>query len=373
MKTSLSASPRMLGLVRRAPGVGGEVDRVAPHGDGGDREHRERLDRVVVACMIAEGAFVLVVVEADMALDDDLGLGRDLERHRLGRHELDLAAAQEARELIFRERIRHRRHRRQDGAGIGADHGCGRQRLALLGRPAPMLLRPAPVREPAHQRPVAPRHLHPVDAEIVVVDARLARPPGHHQRPGDERRRLARPAGLDRQPAEVDVVAREHHLLHWPGADAARLHRVHRLEQRQHLDRLAPAARRLRLAQEGQHLADGAQLAGLAVHAPGDPLHGAEEVDQHRHVVAPAAVAHHVLEEHGRPLLGDEAGLDLRHLQMGGDRRRDPLEAVLAFEAGDEVAQRSIGHGHLGGWSAFMGRRRHPSSLHGRTAAAGGP
>ena len=55
------------------------------------------------------------------------------------------------------------------------------------------------------------------------------------------------------------------------------------------LERLAPAARRLRLAQEGQHLADLAQLVRLAVHAPGDPLDRAEQVDQHRHAALPSA------------------------------------------------------------------------------------
>ena len=315
--------------------------------------------------MIAEGAFVLVVVEADVAFDDDLGFGRNLERHRLGLHELDLLAAQEARKLIFGQRIRHRRHRGENGAGIGTDHRRGRQRLALLLRPAPMLLGTAAVREPAHQRLVAPHHLHPVDAEVVAVDARPARPLGHDQRPGDERRGLPRPAGLDGEPAEIDGVAREHDLLHRSAADGPGLHRADRVEQRQHLDRLAPAARRLGLTQEGQRLAHLAQLAGLPVHAPGDALDGAEQVDQHGHIETPAVLPHHVLEEHRRPLVGDEPGLDLGHLQVGRDRRLDPMQAARALQAGDEVAQRSIGHGHLGGSPPFMGRRRRPSSPRG--------
>ena len=40
----------------------------------------------------------------------------------------------------------------------------------------------------------------------------------------------------------------------------------------------------------------------------------------------------------------------------------DPAQAARAFQAGDEVAQRSIGHGHLGGRPTFMGRCRPPSS-----------
>ena len=185
-------------------------------------------------------------------------------------------------------------------------------------------------------------------------------PLGDDQRPSDERRRLARPACLDREPAEIDVVAREHHLLHRAVADGAGLHRAHRVEQRQHLDRLAPAARRLGLTQEGQRLAHLAKLVRLPVHAPGDALHGAEEVDQHRHVETPAVLADDVLEQHRRPLLRDEAGLDLGHLQMGRDRRLDPAQASRTLQAGDEVAQRSIGHGHLGGSPPFMGTRPAP-------------
>ena len=62
-----------------------------------------------------------------------------------------------------------------------------------------MMLRAAAMLQPAHDRLVPVQHLHAVDAEIEIVLARVAGPFGHHQRPGDQRRRLARPAGLDRQ------------------------------------------------------------------------------------------------------------------------------------------------------------------------------
>ena len=51
--------------------------------------------------------------------------------HGLGRDQLDLGAAQQAGELVFRQGVRHRRHGRQDGAGIGAEHDAGGQGLAL--------------------------------------------------------------------------------------------------------------------------------------------------------------------------------------------------------------------------------------------------
>ena len=46
------------GLVGRPAGEGREIDRVAPHGDRAHREDRELLDRVVVAGVVAVGAFV---------------------------------------------------------------------------------------------------------------------------------------------------------------------------------------------------------------------------------------------------------------------------------------------------------------------------
>jgi hypothetical protein len=153
------------------------------------------------------------------------------------------------------------------------------------------------------QRLVAADHLQAVDAEIVVVLFPFAGAFGHDQRPGDERGRLARPAGLDRQAREIDVGALQHDFLAGRGANALRLHGHDGLYQRQHVQRLAPTAGRLRLLQEGQGLTDGAQARRLAVHAPGDPLHRAEQIHEHGRVVG-GATSNDVLEQHGRPALG---------------------------------------------------------------------
>ena len=78
-----------------------------------------------------------------MAFEHDLGFGRDFERHGLAIDQLDLLASEEPGELVFRQRIRHRRDGGQDGAGIGADHRRHRQRLALARTlPALVMLRP---------------------------------------------------------------------------------------------------------------------------------------------------------------------------------------------------------------------------------------
>jgi hypothetical protein len=230
------------------------------------------------------------------------------------------------------------------GTGVGAYDGGDGEGLGALALPAPVVLGAATVLEPAHQRLVPADDLQAVDAEVVVVLLARAGAFRDDQRPGDERRRLAGPAGLDRQAAEIDVGALQHDLLARGDADGLRLHRHDGLHQRQQLQRLAPAAGRLRLLQEGERLADGAQLVRLAIHAPGDALDGAEEVDQHGHVVAPS-IMHDVLEQHGRAALGEQPGLDLRHLQHRRHRRLDPHQALLALEPVDEVAQGGVGHG----------------------------
>ncbi len=83
----------------------------------------------------------------------------------------------------------------------------------------------------------------------------------------------------------------------------------------------------------------------LPVHAPGYALYGAEKINEDRHGVAPAVAPHDVLEQHRRTLLGKEPRLDLGHLQMRRDRRRDAHQLPRRFEAGNEIAQRRVGHG----------------------------
>ena len=164
------------------------------------------------------------------------------------------------------------------------------------------------------------------------------------QRPGDQRRRLAGPAGLNGQRVEVDVVTLQDHLLHRRATDGLGLHGHDGLQERQHVDRLAQTARRLRLAQEGQGLTHLAELMRLPVHAPSDPLDRAEEVGQDGHGGLLPAVVGDVLEEHRRPAFGEEAGLNLGDLEHGGDRCRDAAQAVAAFQQGDEIAQGTVGH-----------------------------
>ncbi len=288
-------------LVGRPPRESGEVDRILPHRDRGNGKDRKLLDRVVIAGVIAVGALVTVIAERDFAFDDDLGFGRNLQGLREAIGQLDAGAAQESRELIFGKGLGHRRHRGDHRARIGADHGCSRKRFGMILRPAAMMLRAA------------------------AMPARIGRPLGHDQRPGDQRRRLAWPAGLDGKPVQIDIAALQHDLLArcTAGANGLGFHCHDASRERQQLDSFGDAARRLGLADGGEKLADLAQ--GFRV-APLDAAHGdahryalhrAEEIDQHRNVGARTVAADRVVENDGRTAFGKQPGLDFGHLEHG--------------------------------------------------------
>ncbi len=227
--------------------------------------------------------------------------------------------------------------------------------------------------QPAHDGAVLAQHLHAVDAEVIIVLAGVGRAPGDDQRPGDERRRLARPAALDRQLGQVDVITLEHHLLHRRCLDRLRPHAQHCLSQGQHVEGVLEAARRLGLAQEGEKLADLAQfLRGGAVFAVegdahGDALDVAEQVDQHRHGRGRAVGERHVLEQHSRTFFGQQAQLDLGHFEVGRDGRCDAHQFAGGFQPGDEVTQGCVGgHGYScfpcgEGWNRRARQAPHPA------------
>ena len=217
------------------------------------------------------------------------------------------------------------------------------------------MLRAAAMRQPAHDRFVSPEHLHPVDAEIEVVFLDALRPLGDDERPGDERRGLARPAGLDGKLREVDVAPLQHHLLAGGGGDGFRLHRHDGAQQGQHGDRLAEAARRFGLAQEGKRLAhfaqvlrvaplDGAAAGEVRRYAAGDPLDRAEAIDEDGHGGRPPIRHLRRLEDNGRPLFGEQARLDFGHLQNGRNGFLHPGEVAGRVELVEEVAKGGIGH-----------------------------
>ena len=142
---------------------------------------------------------------------------------------------------------------------------------------------PAAMGEPAHDGAVAADHLHPVDADIDLVAGRVVRPPRNDQRPGEERRRLARPVDLHRQAGEVDLLATPHDLLRWRCMNLLWPHR-HRGTGERHLrHRVGEIARWPRLAEFRQHFPERTKARGINAEPPTGPLGGAEQIDEHRH------------------------------------------------------------------------------------------
>ena len=82
--------------------------------------------------------------------------------------DLGARAAQQSRELVLGQRVRHRRHRAEDRRGIGAERDRDRKRRARMReRVVAEIERAAAMREPAHDHLVARDHLLAVDAEVL--------------------------------------------------------------------------------------------------------------------------------------------------------------------------------------------------------------
>ena len=269
----------------------------------------------------------------DRPLEHDLGGGRHLQVVADAGREFGAPAAQQPGELVLGQRVRHRRHRTEGGRRVAAQRHRDRERLPRVRlRMVAEVERAAPMREPAHDQLVAADHLLPVDAEVLPRARRAAR---DGEAPGDQRPGVAWPAGLDRQPAEIDLAALDALLLAGRPRHLLRRHVQHLLEQRPLVPGIAQPLRRLGLFQVGQQLADLAQRGRVVLpHAERDALRGAEQVAEHRH-----RMAGRVLEQDGRPAGPQHAVAHLGHLEVRGDRRGDALQFAEGLELRDEVAQ----------------------------------
>ena len=234
-------------------------------------EDRERLDAGVVAGVVAERPLRREVALLDVALEHDLRVRGHLEVDRLATDELDRLSREESGEHELVDVLRQRR-----GRGVGRhriEPERDRDLEPAVGRE--VVHAPVLVDLPVHRGLARAEHLHAVHADVARAVARVARDDGGKR---DERRRVLRPAGLDRKPAQVDVVAGEDDLLRAPGADALR-HRVRdRLELGQALDLLDETLRGLHLQHVAEAGTDFVQARGVEgeTHA----ALGAELVDQ---------------------------------------------------------------------------------------------
>ena len=293
---------------------------------------------VVVAGVVAEGSFQRDFAGLDGALEHDLGAGRHLQLGADALDQLGARAAQQARELILGQRIGHRRDRAEDGRRVGTERDGNREPLARLRQAVVAEIeRAATLRQPAHDDLVARDHLLAIDAQVLT---RLVRAARHRQAPGDERARIARPAGLDRQAAEIDLRALPDDLLAGRAGALLRRHVQHLLEHRQLVPGILQPAGRIGFLQVGQQLAHFAQrfdrlLAHPHRHAPGRT----EQIAQNRN-----AVPLGLLEQQRRAAGLEHPIADLGHLQPRGDLDRDALELALLFELREEIAQIVIAH-----------------------------
>ena len=354
-------------LVGRLAGVGGVVDGVPAVGDAIDGEDGEPVLLVVVAGVVAVGAFqghfiagerggrqrplpaqaagvgqglLSVGVGVEVAFQHDLGGGGHVQFGVGHTDQFGAGAAQQAGELVFGQRVGHRGDGAQDGGRVGAqDGGHGEGGAGEL--PAVLLevQRATAMGQPAHDGLVAADDLLAVDAQVL---ARLAGAARHHQTPGDQRGGVARPAVLDGQGVQVHAVGGNLDLA--AGAAGAHLGRhVHDLAQDgELLPGVLQAARRLGLLQVGQkaaHFTQGGH--GILAHAQGHPLRGAEEVGEYREVPAPA-FGLGVAEQQRRAALAQHPIGYLGHFQDGRDRHVDAAQLVAAFQVLQELPQVGI-------------------------------
>ena len=320
-------------LVGRAAGVGAVVDGVAAVGDALDGEDRERLDVVVVPGVVPERALRGLVPGMDGALEHDLRARRHLEIGTDGPRDLGAPAPEEPRERVLGERVRDRGDRGEGRRRVRPEGDRDRERLPRPRlAPRPVVESAPPVREPAHDDPVARDDLLAVDAEVLPAPVR---PPGDDEGPGDERPRIVRPAGLYRPRAEVHRITLQHHLPARRGAGLARGHREDLPEDGKRLPRLAEVPGRVRLAEEGEELADLAKgLDVLHPHRPRDPAPGPEEVGEHRD-----PMPRRPLEEKRGAAAAQGPVAHRGHLEAGVDLGPHPHQIAGGLEARDEVPE----------------------------------
>ncbi|CUI45799.1 Uncharacterised protein [Achromobacter xylosoxidans] len=292
-----------------------------------------------------------------VAFQHDLGPGRHRQVAAQRLRHLGARAAQQAGELVFGQAVRHRGDRAQRGGRVGAQrHGDGEGGARMGQRVVAEIERAAAVRQPAHDELVRAQQLLAVDAQVLAAGVGAAR---DHQAPGQQRRHVAGPAGLDRQARQVHVLAFPDDLLAGRALDVLGAHVPQRRLQHRHLGQcIAQALGRLGLAQRGQQFADVAQRADVVgAHAARHPRGRAEQVGQHRHP-GRLAVVQGLFEQQGRALGAQHAVGNLGHFQARRDRRGDAFELAHAFKLGEEVSKVAVFHYRSRLFGYILGRKR---------------
>ncbi len=261
------------------------VDRLLALSDAFDGKYREAINLVVVAGVVAERPFRGHLAGVDYAFEHDLGAGRHLQVRAATFDQLGALAAQQAGKGVLGQAVGYRRYRAQNGRRVGAQHHRNGEGLTgVLFLPLTKVQSTAAVAQPAHDDLVAADHLLAIDTQILPF---LVRPLGNHQAPGDQRAGIARPAGLDRNAAQIDIVTFKHLRLAGGVAQDLGRHVDDFLEDRQLAPGVFQPLRRIGLLEKGQQLADLAQLAdALGAHTHGHALGRTKEVAEYWHVRA---------------------------------------------------------------------------------------
>ena len=144
---------------------------------------------------------------------------------------------------------------------------------------------------------------------------------------------------LNRQFIQINVFTFPHDFLTRRIFHHVRRHTPNVFQQRQFGKRIFDAFGRFGFFQIRQRLPDFAQLGhAVRTHAHRHAFGRAEQVCQHRIIVARTVGLNRVFKQQRRPFGAQHAVGDFGHFQMRGNGMRDALEFALLLEHGDEVA-----------------------------------
>ena len=316
---------------------GGGIDGVAPPGDGGDVKDGVGLRQGIVPGMVAEGALEAFLAGDDVALQDDFGVGRHQQIHRMGRGQFHAGVADEAGQGHFVHIGRQRRRARPDGGRVAAQGDGYLQAVGGAVAGGAVVARAYLVGLPVHPGGIAVKDLHPVDAVVLDAGCRVF---GDYQRQGDVAAGVVGPAFDDGEGVQVDVVPGDDHFLAGGVADGFGLVGADAGQTPQGTQLVDDSRRRAAQGQVNQRFQAGGQLVG-AIHFQG-PVHapvGAEQVDGYGQIVAD-----HIFKEQGRPAGAQHPVGDFRNLQLRADGSGDAAQVAPAFQKGEVFAQVLVWH-----------------------------
>ena len=198
--------------------------------------------------------------------------------------------------------------------------------------------RAAAMGEPTHDDFVRCDDLLAIDTEVLPGFLRAAR---DNKAPRNEWRRISRPARLNRQARQIDILALPYDLLASRSAHFFRRHCKHLFDnwcKAAHC--IGETSWRRRFFKEGKELADLAKRADIVfAHAQRDPQRRAEEVCEHGNVMTLR-----FLEEQRRSAGLQYAVAHFGHLELRVDFNRDALEFTAHFQLGNEIPEIAILH-----------------------------